>query len=223
MKRIPEPEVMDDVLEAESYASEAALAYLSRIDDTFVERFLRIGLKDGLVLDLGSGPGVIPIKIALKCKGLEVLGVDLSEAMLQIASKNLQAAGLGSRVRFARADAKRLDFPDCTFDAVISNSLLHHLQDPRVVLVEAARVLKPGGVVLIRDIRRPPAFLLGLWVRVFGRYYSGKMLEAYARSLRAALSFGELKSLLRSVSFAGCTPFWHGLTHIGVERRAFKA
>jgi len=94
VKRIPEPEVMDDVLEAESYASEAALAYLSRIDDTFVERFLRIGLKDGLVLDLGSGPGVIPIKIALKCKGLEVLGVDLSEAMLQIARKTFGPQGL---------------------------------------------------------------------------------------------------------------------------------
>ena len=223
MKRIPEPEVMGDELEAESYASEAALAYLSRIDDTFVEHFLRIGPKDGLVLDLGSGPGVIPIKIATKCKGLEVLGVDLSEAMLQIARKNLQAAGLGSRVRFERADAKRLDFPDCTFDAVISNSLLHHLQDPRIALVEAARVLKPGGAVLIRDIRRAPAFLFGLWMSVFGRCYSGKMLEAYARSLRAALSFGELKGLLRSVSLAGCMPFWHGLTHIGIERRALKA
>ena len=214
---------MDDELEAESYASEAALAYLSRIDDTFVEHFVRIGPKEGLVLDLGCGPGTIPIKIASKRKGLEVLGLDLSEAMLQIARKNLRASGLGSRVHFQRADAKRLEFPDHTFDGVISNSLLHHLRDPRVVLAEAVRVLKPGGTFLIRDIRRPPEVLLGMWARFFGRHYSGKMLEAYVRSLRAALSFGELKGLLGSVSISGCKPFRHGLTHIGIERRGLRA
>jgi ubiquinone/menaquinone biosynthesis C-methylase UbiE len=222
MKRIPEPELMDDELEAESYASEATRYYLGRIDDTFVTHYLRIGPTVGFLLDLGTGPGVIPLKIAARCSGLNMIGVDLSKTMLKLAQNNLKEAGLKDRVRFEEGDAKSLEYPDDSFDAVISNSLLHHLQDPLVVIQEALRVLKPHGALLIRDIRRPPASLHWLWVRLFGRYYEGRMLSAYARSLRAALNFSELKSLIEAISFRQVRPFRHGLTHIGLEKRAMK-
>lgn len=223
MKRIPEPELMDDELEAESYASAAVLDYLGRIDDTFVDHYLRIGPKSGTLLDLGTGPGLIPLKIAARCKGLEVVGVELSKAMLTLAWKNLKETGLEDCVRFEEGDVKSLGYPDHSFDAVISNSLLHHLQDPLIMIREALRVLKPEGALLIRDLRRPPPFCHKLWVRVFGRHYEGKMLEAYARSLRAALSFSELKSLIEDLPFKEVRVFRHGLTHIGLEKRAIKS
>jgi len=223
MKRVPEPELMDDELEAESYASQATQDYLGRIDDTFVAHYLRIGPKVGFLLDLGTGPGVIPLKIAGRCRGLNVIGVDLSKAMLTLAQNNLKESGLKGRVRFEEGDAKSLEYPDNSFDAVISNSLLHHIQNPLVVIQEALRVLKPEGALLIRDIRRPPASLYRLWVGLFGRHYEGKMLEAYARSLRAALSFSELKSLTKALPIRGVRAFRRGLTHVGLEKRAIKA
>ncbi|MCX7846730.1 MAG: class I SAM-dependent methyltransferase, partial [bacterium] len=145
---------MDSELEATSYASAAAQAYLSRIDDSFVTHFLRLGVTSGTVLDVGCGPGAITIKLAHHLPYLSFVGVDLSDAMLNLAYANAQALHLPN-LRFERADAKSLPYPDAAFAAVVSNSLIHHLSDPVPFFNEAARVATPNAAILFRDIRRP--------------------------------------------------------------------
>jgi len=204
--------------EAASYASAAALGYLGNIDASFVAQFLRLGLTRGTVLDIGTGPGLIPLKILEHCPTLRFVVTDLSDAMLALARQNAAAHPCGAAVQIEKADAKRLPYADASFDAVISNSVLHHLSDPAAYLREIARVVKPDGVLLVRDIRRPAGWLLPLWWRWFGRHYRGQMLQSYKDSLRAAYTKTELARLLAQSPLRAGTVFTWRLTHLGIAR-----
>lgn len=220
LPRIPEPEVMDEAGEVEAYASATAQAYLDQLDNTFVEHALRLGVERGRALDLGTGPGQIPLKIAACRSEVEFIGIDRSPAMLAQAGRTATARGLSDRVRFQEGDAHRLDFPDATFDLVICNSVLHHLAAPVRVLDEIARVARPEAVLLVRDLRRPSRPAYPLHVRWYGRHYSGKMRVLYQASVRAAYTLEELSALLRQSRLAGARLFRFGRTHIGFERPA---
>jgi len=111
------------------------------------------------VLEIGSGPGELALEVARRLPSLEVVGIDLAEAMITRAVERAQAEGLGERVRFVLADAAVLPLTDGTFDVAVSTLSMHHWTDPGAVFAEIARVLRPGGVALIYDLR-PFAYLL---------------------------------------------------------------
>lgn len=108
--------------------------------------------KEGLrILDVGTGPGFFPI--ILGEAGYCVDAVDYTQGMLELAERNVRQF-LGRRaknVHFCRMDAQRLDFPQGTFDLVISRNLTWNLPDPRSAYGEWMRVLKPGGRLLNFD------------------------------------------------------------------------
>lgn len=218
LSREPEPEVMGDAHEVEAYASAAAQAYLDSIDNTFVEQVLWLGVQRGRLLDVGTGPGGIPLKIAQRGPGLRVVGIDRSLHMIRAAKEAAAQQGLAERVSFFVGDANRLCFTDGWFDCVLSNSVLHHLEDPIAVFEELARVAKAGGVVLLRDLRRPSRLAFPLHVRWYGRYYSGLMKKLYVNSVRAAYTGPELAALLHRSALAGSHIFFHGRTHLGFIR-----
>jgi ubiquinone/menaquinone biosynthesis C-methylase UbiE len=215
LPRRPEPEVMSEADEVEAYASAAAQAYLDSIDNTLVEQVAALGRTSGWLLDIGTGPGGIPLKIARRLPNLRVVGVDFSLNMIRAARRSAAEQGLAGRAFFPVADAKRLCFPDAHFDVVLSNSVLHHLQDPIPLFNEMARVVKPGGVVLLRDLRRPPRPVFPLHVRWFGRYYSGLMKKLYVDSVRAAYTGPELTGLVRRSALTEAEVFFHERTHLG--------
>jgi ubiquinone/menaquinone biosynthesis C-methylase UbiE len=220
--RVPEPEVMDDAGEVEAYSSAAAQAYLNRLDDTFVTHALRlVGRRErGRALDIGTGPGQIVVKLARHLTRWKFAGVDRSSHMIAEAASNLAAAGpeLAGRVEFQIADANALPFPDATFDLVICNSVLHHMAEPERLLAEIARLVKPRGAILLRDLRRPNRMAHSWHVRWHGRYYSGKMRQLYRASVRAAYVAPELQQLVARSRMTGGRLFIHASTHIGIER-----
>ncbi len=218
LPRKPEPEVMATADEVDAYASAAAQAHLDAVDNTLVEQVLRLGRNRGWLLDIGTGPGGIPLKIAARCPELRVVGVDGSANMIRAACRAAAERGLGTRVFFLVGDAPRLGFTDATFDLVLSNSLLHHLEDPIAAFNEMARVAKPKGVVFLRDLRRPSKIFFPLHVRWHGRYYSGLMKKLYEDSVRAAYTGVELSELLRRSALAGAQVFLHRRTHLGFIR-----
>lgn len=217
-QRVPEPEVMDDSAEVEAYTSAAAEKYLDRIDDTFVEHALRLGLRQGRALDVGTGPGQIPIKLTQRLPDVHFIGIDRSENMLRQAREQATAQGVAERVQFQIGDGNQLDFAAASFDFVMCNSVLHHLAKPVRVLDELARVVRPGGGVLIRDLRRSPRPVFTLHVAWYGRHYTGLMKELYIASVRSSYTAGELEQLLRASKLRGARVFRHGRTHIGIER-----
>lgn len=218
LERVPEPEVMNDSAEVAAYASAAAEKYLDRIDDTFIAQALRLGLRAGRVLDVGTGPGQIPLKLARRSPEVRCIGVDQSENMLRQAGEHAAAQGLADRVQFQIGNANRLDFPDASFDFVMCNSVLHHLANPVRVLDELARLVRPGGGILVRDLRRPSRPAFKLHVAWYGRYYSGLMKELYIASVRSSYTFPELAELLQASKLRGARLFRYGRTHIGIER-----
>lgn len=218
LPRKPEPEVMGDADEVEAYASAAAQAYLDAIDNTLVDQVVSLGRTTGWLLDIGTGPGGIPLKIAARLPQIRVVGVDYSENMIRAAQRAAAEQGLGGRAHFVVGDGNRLAFPDACFDAVLSNSVLHHFQNPVALLDEMARVARPDGVVLLRDLRRPGRLIFPLHVGWFGRHYSGLMKKLYVDSVHAAYTGEELGELLRQSTLTSARVFFHERTHLGVIR-----
>lgn len=220
LERIPEPEVMDDLDGVEAYTTSAAQTYLERIDLTFVDHALSLGVTEGHALDIGTGPGLIPIMLAARVPRLRLTGVDLSEPMLQKARNAAEEAGVADQLDFRLSDAKSLPFSERSFDLVLCNSLLHHLPEPLALLNEISRVSKPGSAILLRDLRRPCRFESPFHALWFGRHYSGVMRQLYRASLRAAYTRIELEDLVLRSNLAGARVFQTGRTHIGIEQAA---
>lgn len=97
------------------------------------------------VLDVGAGSGFV--SAALVAAGHEVVAVDASPAMVEELRRRF-----GGRVAAREADAQALPFPDASFDGVFANMCLHHVEDPALAVREMARVLRPGGRLVVTDL-----------------------------------------------------------------------
>ncbi|WP_421787595.1 ArsR/SmtB family transcription factor [Hyphobacterium sp.] len=101
-----------------------------------------------LMIDVGVGTGRI-LEVFADRVG-EGIGVDVNHAMLNVARLNLERAGL-TEASVRKADVSALPFDDHVADLVTVHQVLHYLDDPAIAIAECARVLKPGGVLLIAD------------------------------------------------------------------------
>jgi ubiquinone/menaquinone biosynthesis C-methylase UbiE len=120
--------------------------YYSQVADEIVSH-----IRQGNILDLGTGPGYLPIEIVRRAPGVYLTGVDLSRKLIHMARVNAQQAGLSSRIRFEVGNSGRLHFNDAVFDMVISTGMLHSLKNPIKVIKEVKRILKPGAEAWIYD------------------------------------------------------------------------
>lgn len=109
-------------------------------------------------LDIGTGNGVLAVKLALKIPEARVTALDYWgddwEYAKRVCQANARTAGVESSIQFVSGDAAKLDFPDASFDAVVSNLTFHEVKtatDTRDVVAEALRVLKPGGSFVFVD------------------------------------------------------------------------
>ena len=123
-------------------------AATTRLTDVVIEK---LGLEAGArVLDLGCGVGRPAVRLA-EVTGAEVVGISVSKKDVEQANARSAAAGLADKVSFRHADAMELPFEDESFDAVFALGSMGHMPDRVVVLREVARVLRPGGRVVLTD------------------------------------------------------------------------
>jgi len=213
LPRILEPEVMDSAEEARDYDAMDHHA----VNAVFVDDLLAAATADELqsgasvrVIDIGTGTAQIPIELCRRPVSVHVTGVDLAGHMLQLALRNVISAGLRSAIRLEHVDAKDLPFGDASFDWVISNSIVHHIPEPLHVLQEMLRVLRPGGLLFIRDLLRPESReQLETLVATYAANDNEHQRKMFADSLHAALTLEEVRELLEQT---GLDPAWASQT-----------
>jgi len=115
----------------------------AKIANDVVER-----IREGIVLDVGSGTGYLAIEVARRAPTLRVYGIDLGRQMIKIAQRHAKGV---PNVAFVFGNAARLPFRDSSIDLVISTGASHHWKRPRLVFDECHRVLKHGGEAWIYD------------------------------------------------------------------------
>ena len=152
MDRVLEPEVMDDPDQVLAYAQ----ADFEKENQGFVDQFFTLypDLESPFIVDLGCGPGDIPIRVAQRHATCRVTGIDASPPMIDHAKQVVQKAGFQDRIQFLcqRFQDVTLEVPA---DAIISNSLVHHVPNPLRFWYCLKTFVKPGGHVLVMDLLRP--------------------------------------------------------------------
>ena len=146
------------------------------------------------VLDCGCGPGTISVGLAQIVAQGQVVGIDREEAELEQAHRYAQQHG-AANVEFRVANVYEIPFPDASFDAVLAHAVLQHLADPMRALQEMHRVLKPGGLIGVREEDRDAdliyplpqglqdahKLLMRLWSQAGGDPYFPKRYRAVLR------------------------------------------
>lgn len=202
MERQPEPEPMDIAEEADAYVQ----ADFADVNAAFVTRLMHfVGTQTGArCLDLGTGPGDIPIRIVRYGLRWHVIAADISAPMLAHAQRAIRAAGYTWAVHLVQLDAKGTPFPSGAFDIVFSNSILHHVTDTDIFWSELKRVGKPGAFVLVRDLARPASIEdASAIVEVHARAESALLQEEFYRSLLAAYTPDEVRTQLDHAGLHG--------------------
>jgi SAM-dependent methyltransferase len=196
MQRIPEPELMGESEQALAYAQ----ADFSEPNQRFVESFVAEfpGLDRGAVLDLGCGPGDIVLRLAQRLPDLIVHGLDGSAAMLAHGRERLAGLpALQGRVQFIEGVLPGAKLPRPLYDAVVSNSLLHHLHDPQGLWQSVRTAGAPGSAVLVMDLFRPGSETEA-W-RIVEQYSGGEpdvLKRDFFNSLCAAFTPDEVRGQL---------------------------
>lgn len=203
MHRIPEPELMDETEQARAYAQ----ADFAEPNERFVGYFEATvpALQAGSVLDLGCGPGDIVLRLASRHPGLVVHGIDGSAAMLHFASERLlETPSLGGRVQFVEGILPGAALPLPAYDAVISNSLLHHLHDPAVFWQAVRETAAPGAGVLVMDLYRPESEAAAqAIVEQYAADEPDLLKRDFFASLCAAFEPDEIRAQLREAGLDG--------------------
>lgn len=193
-----EPELMDDPQEAITYDEMDH----SEVNRRFVDELLATGPVGPDILDLGTGTARIPIELCKRVSACRVLASDGAISMLDVARYNVAVASMDYRIQLHRGDAKELDIEDETFDAVISNSLIHHLPEPERAIAEIVRLTRPGGRIFVRDLCRPESAeaVEELVQRIAGQETPAAQ-TMFRQSLHAALTLEEIRGLVAQHGF----------------------
>lgn len=204
LPRILEPELMDEPDEVLEYD----LMDHTEINQLFVDDFFKLcqhsehfkNLNTPEILDLGTGTALIPpvlIETEARC---QVTAIDKGPNMIAFAQRRLSRKKDCNRIDAQVDDCCGLSFNDHRFDAVISNSLIHHLPDPIPCFREAVRVLRPGGLLFFRDLFRPETEEeVGRLVQLHAKNDTAIQKQFLKQSLEAALTLEEIDQMLLEV------------------------
>lgn len=206
MERIPEPQLMDDEEQARAYAAADFEEPHNRFIELFREAFPRLEVQ-GFVLDLGCGPGDITVRFARAFPGCRIHGIDGAASMLDCGREIIERAGdIHGRIELFQMMLPGPQTPRCRYNALISNSLLHHLADPQALWETVLGNSEPGAPVFIMDLMRPQTSAKAQ--KMVELYMPGEpeiLRRDFYNSLRAAYTIDEVRGQLSDAGLGGLT------------------
>jgi demethylmenaquinone methyltransferase/2-methoxy-6-polyprenyl-1,4-benzoquinol methylase len=175
----------------------------------------------GKVLDVASGTAGVALQLASRTSA-DVVGVDLTQAMLAQGHRNVADAAMGARIQLVAGRAEQLPFPDGSFDALTFTYLLRYVDDPQATLRELARVVKPGGAVASLEFLAPPSRFWHFWWRLYTRVIlpAGGWLTGGREWFNVGRFLGpNISEHYRKYPVAWTVEAWHraGFENIGVR------
>jgi ubiquinone/menaquinone biosynthesis C-methylase UbiE len=195
MKRSPlvHSRVFDNDLFAQRYA-ERHRRIVEGFGSEYADKLVSRGFRQGRIIDVGCGFGALSIVLAQRFWDSEIVGIDLSDPLLQLANRSVQTADLGDRVRFEKADVHQVPYDDDAFDVVINTNMVHLVTDPVRMLNEIERILTPDGCLYIADVRRS-------WIGLLDKTFRSALTLNEARELVG-------QSSVREGSFSSSLLWW---------------
>lgn len=153
------------------------------------------GFNQGEAIDIGSGLGDLAIEIAKRYPNLKITGLDISQEAVDEATKKASKENL-SNLSFNVVDVHSLPFKDNSFDLVVSHGVMHHLKDLSKVLSEVYRVLKPGAIAYLSDLRRDAPIDT---VKEVEKNLPPSQAKGFINSVQASYTPQELEKILREL------------------------
>jgi len=200
MERVLEPEIMDDPVQVQAYAE----ADFHKENQGFVDHFLRLydDLDGAHVVDLGCGPGDIAIRLGRSHPSCRITGIDGSSPMISWAEQAVNQAGLAHRIGFLCQRFQDVTLPTPA-DAVISNSLAHHVPNPLRFWYGLKHLIKSGGPVLVMDLLRPDSSEEAqAIVDQYAAHESERLRQDFFHSLLAAYTEDEVAAHLAELNLS---------------------
>jgi ubiquinone/menaquinone biosynthesis C-methylase UbiE len=146
----------------------------------------------GLAVDIGSGLGDLAIAVGKRYPALHITGIDIAQKAITEATKRAKAENL-ENLEFKIADIHRFSFADDSVDLVVSHGVLHHLKDISQALAEVYRILKPGGIAYLTDLRRDAPQEI---IDEIEKSLPASQAKGFINSIRASYVPEELKEIL---------------------------
>jgi ubiquinone/menaquinone biosynthesis C-methylase UbiE len=201
LNRTPEKASMDDQDSVNQYEgadqSKLAIVYAAVLDR--IHRMRRVS-EGGTAIDLCCGPGHFTLMLAKYFDFDEVIGVDLSEPMIEKARQRAKDAGLDSRVRFELGDATAIEHASDSFDVVSCNDAAHHMPDLQTVsrlFLEMDRLSSAQGICILSDlVRLKSEWITERYTKEIGKGYPQHFYNDFCNSMRAAWRPSEIAGVL---------------------------
>jgi demethylmenaquinone methyltransferase / 2-methoxy-6-polyprenyl-1,4-benzoquinol methylase len=168
------------------------------------------GLQPQIILDTATGTADIPIMIAKYLHPKKIIGIDISERMLELGRKKIAALNLTGTIELQAGDCEAINFPDNVFDAITVAFGVRNFENLEKGLREMIRVLKPGGKLVILEFSKPKRsgfkgfydFYMRLIAPAIGKLVS-KNKEAYRYLNESANIFPEGNDFITILKNAG--------------------
>lgn len=182
-------------------------------------------LQPKIILDVATGTGDFSIE-ALSLKPEKIIGVDISEGMLEVGRQKMRKRKIDSIIELRLGDSENLPFTDNFFDAVIVAFGVRNFEDMKGGLTEMLRVVKPGGKVIVLEFSRPSKFPMKQLYSVYfttilpliGRWVSRDQ-AAYRYLPESVQAFPDGKDFVKILSDIGyknpqCNPLTFGISSL---------
>lgn len=203
MQRMPEPELMDEPKQAAAYANADFEAAHRTIVQNFSIVFPQLeGLNN--LLDLGCGAADISIRFAKLYPQCKIDAVDGAQAMLEQAQLFVAQAELDQQITLHHQSLPNCELPNKKYAAIVSNSLLHHLHEPRHLWATVRQYADANTAIFISDLLRPESKRIAQsMLEQYAKHEPEVLRHDFYHSLLAAFTLEEVQQQLHAAGMHG--------------------